>query len=96
MQKEWQSPVYGKRDSRFVGKLYSLPQDTLNKLKVLVVDAPVAALSSRAVIPSEGDGGPRNPCDKRVEAVLKRSFESTSYPLRASAAKSVFARAIIL
>lgn len=95
MLKEWQSPLHGKSVSRLVKKNYSLPQDTLEKLKVLVVDIPVAAFS-RTVIPLEGDGGPRNPCDKRVETALKRVFESTSNAPRTSAATLVFARAIIL
>lgn len=34
-------------------------------LKVHTVAAPVTALSAQAVIFSEGEGGPKDPCDRR-------------------------------
>lgn len=57
------------------------------------VDAPIAAQSSHDVIPYEGEGGPRDPCNKRVEVALKKTFGFSSYAVQASAANSPMSRA---
>ncbi|KAJ6653882.1 hypothetical protein lerEdw1_008630 [Lerista edwardsae] len=88
LEAEWKAPVSIKHVPRFVDKLYSLPEDALRLLQVPTVDAPVAALSSSAVLPPEGEGGPKDPCDKQVEAALKRNFQFTAGALRASSGNS--------
>lgn len=72
--------------------LYSFFETVLASLQVPTVDSSMAALSSSAVIPSEGEGGPKDPCDKHVEAAMQRDFQAAANTFRASAAKSTMAR----
>lgn len=53
-------------------KMYSLPDSVMQSLKLPVVDAPVAAISSNVVIMSEGEGGPKDSCDEKVGFSLKK------------------------
>lgn len=56
------------------------------------MEPPIVALSSAALIPLEGEGGPKDATDKRVDTFLKRSFEATALALKAASATSVMAR----
>lgn len=66
---EWKEPAKPRWAPKSISKLYAMPDEAMAFLKVLAVDQPVAALSSLAIIPSEGEGVPKDPCDRRVEAV---------------------------
>ncbi|XP_066477616.1 uncharacterized protein [Tiliqua scincoides] len=96
MESEWTTPLHGKRDARLVNKFYSLLKEVLDKIRIPSVDAQMAALATNTIIPSEGEGGPRDPLDKRIEAAFKRAFEASSFSLQAAAANSIFARATFL
>lgn len=65
----------------------------MKRLKTPSVDAPVAAVSSATILPSEGESGPKDVVDKRVESTLKRSFETASQAFRVSVASSMFSLA---
>lgn len=82
MLSEWNAPVKTKKLPRVVNKWYTLPQDILDMLKHPGVDVPGAALSSNAIVPSEGDVGLKDPCDRRIEASLKRNFETLCWCLK--------------
>lgn len=64
----------------------------MTSLKILFVDASVASMSSSAIIPSEGEGGLKDLCDKWVEAALQRDFQVAASAFRASVANSTMAR----
>lgn len=89
---EWVSPAHA-RSNKVIDKLYSLPEQGMKRLKTPSVDAPVAAVSSATVLPSEGESGPKDGVDRRVESTLKKNFEATSQAFRASVASSIFSRA---
>lgn len=55
---------------RIADKLYSLPDNTMQLLKICTVDTPVADLSLDAVL-LEGDGSPKDSCDRKAESLLK-------------------------
>lgn len=95
IENEWKEPSRPRRAPRTISKLYSMQEDAMTMLSVPTVDQPVAALASSAIIPSEREGGPKDPCDRRVEAALKRGFETSSLALRATTANSVIARAMM-
>lgn len=59
------------------------------------MDALIAALSTQSVLPSEGEGGPKDACDRRIKATLKCCFEASAYALRA-ATMSLLSRATCL
>lgn len=89
---EWGNNTHPKHH-KILDKLYTLPDPIMKKLKVPSVDAPVVAVSLATILPSEGESGPKDSCDKRVEQALKRSFESASQIFRASVTSSIFSRA---
>lgn len=78
MEAEWQPPSRSRCTTRAVDRLYSLPEDVTAMLKVPLVDQPMAALSSAAVLPSEGEGGPKIPATggwkEHSSGVLKRQL----------------------
>lgn len=71
-QKELSRP---RKVSRTISKLYAIPEESMALLKVPSVDQPVATLASSAIIPAEGEGDPKDVCDCRVEAALRKGFE---------------------
>lgn len=71
---EWET-ITQPKSHRVIDKFYTLPEPIMKSLKTLTVNAPVAAVSSATILPSEGESGPKDICDKRVEAALKRNFE---------------------
>lgn len=93
---EWATPASTKHASKFINKFYSFPEKTMETLRQPIIDQPIAALSSAAIIPAQGEGGPKDPLDKRVESALRRNFEASSQTFRASAANSIMARAAYL
>lgn len=96
IEAEWQEPSRTRRAPKTISKLYAMPDETKVLLKVPSVDQPVAAVAVLpTIIPSEGEGGPKDSCDPRVESALKRGFETSALALQASVANSVMARAML-
>lgn len=56
--------------------------------RLAIADQPVAVLS-------EGEGGPKDPCGRRVESALKRDFRASLLALHVSAANTVLSRAML-
>lgn len=81
-----------KHKIRLWNKQYTLPESNMKNLMIPSVDSPVAAISSAAILPSEGKGGPKDSIDKRVETFLRRDFEASALALRATSANSIMAR----
>lgn len=67
----------------------------MSLLKVPTVDQPVAALASSSVIPADGDGGPKDACDRHIEMALRKSFDASALALRAVSANSLMSRAMM-
>lgn len=86
-------PTEFEHKAKIWSKLYSLSESTSPSLIVPTVDPPVVALSSAVVILSEGEEGPKDATDKRMEFFLKRSFEASAMALKAASANSIMARA---
>lgn len=79
---EWARPTLPKRKSKILNKLYILPDSVTQALSVPAVVSLVVALSSAAVIPSDGEGRSKDAMDKRVENFLKRNFETLKVSLK--------------
>ncbi|KAL8206822.1 UNVERIFIED_CONTAM: hypothetical protein K2H54_029540 [Gekko kuhli] len=75
---------------------YTLPQDIMEDLKVRLVDAPVVALHSGAVLPKGGENALEDSVDMKHETALKKSYEASSLAIRPSAVLSNFAHAIVI
>ncbi|XP_061471597.1 uncharacterized protein LOC133379752 [Rhineura floridana] len=93
---EWSSPCKPKPPAKWAKKHYVFADRIMARLRFPTVDPPIAALASSAVIPTEGEGGPKDQCDKRVEGALCRSFEADAVGFRAAATSSVFSRAVFM
>lgn len=63
---------------------------------VPIVDTLVAALSSPTSVPSDSEGFPKNPVDKRIEISDRRAFKSASSALKASVSASLANRTTVL
>lgn len=85
-----------KHSSRLTDKFYSLSEKVLTSLQVPPMDSPVAALSSAAVILSEGEGSPKDVCDKCIEDSRRCGFQVSAQAFRTSMANSVGVRAAFL
>lgn len=90
---EWEHFNHSKQNGRLMDKLYTFPESVMTKLKVPSVDAPVVVVSSATILPSEGESGPKDACDRQVENSLKHSFESSSQSFRVAVTSSIFSRA---
>ncbi|KAL8181928.1 UNVERIFIED_CONTAM: hypothetical protein K2H54_034813 [Gekko kuhli] len=65
----------------------------MEDLKVPLIDAPVVALHSGAVMPKDGENALKNAMDRKNEAALKKVHEAMSLAIRSAAAMSNFTRA---
>lgn len=93
IENEWREPSKPRRVPRSITRLYGVSGKDANFLKIPSVDQPVAALASSSVILTDGDNGPRDPCDRRIESALKKGFDASALALRSASATSVMARA---
>lgn len=59
MFQEWTTPFRSRRAPREVSKFSMLPDTILELLNNPLMGAPVAALSTQSVLPSEGEDGPK-------------------------------------
>ncbi|KAL8181859.1 UNVERIFIED_CONTAM: hypothetical protein K2H54_032569 [Gekko kuhli] len=73
--------------------LYSLPEETMEDLKVPLIDAPVVALHFGTVMPKDGENALKDAMDRKNEATLKKVHEAMSLAIRSAAALSNFTRA---
>lgn len=53
----------------------------------------MAVLASSSVIPADGDGGPKDACDRQIESGLQKSFDASALALRVASANLLMARA---
>lgn len=65
-------------------------------MKLPVVDAPVDAIGSSSVLPTDSEGLPKDPVDRRIEMAVRKSFEVAAGTLKASVASSLFIRVTYL
>ncbi|KAL8174810.1 UNVERIFIED_CONTAM: hypothetical protein K2H54_054170 [Gekko kuhli] len=93
IQKEWANPGGGTSLLSVAKRLYSLPDRIMEDLKVPLIDAPVVALHSGAILSKDGENALRDAFDKKNEAALKKAHEAMSLAIRAAAALSNFTRA---
>ncbi|KAJ6658850.1 hypothetical protein lerEdw1_019773 [Lerista edwardsae] len=96
IDKEWQAPAKHRDTQRPSTRHYELTPDEMKRLKLPVVDAPVAALGSACVLPTDFDGMPKDVVDRRIEVAIHKTFDAAAGSLRASAVGSLFARASYL
>lgn len=82
-----------KHKIRLWNKQYSLSESNMQNLTIPSVDSLVVAVSSATILPSEGEGGPKDNIDKRVETFLKWNLEDSALALRAASTNSIMARA---
>ena len=90
LQAEWEAPA----NHPIISKFYSLSAEAADRFKLPWVDDPVTSLCSSSVLPTDADGLPKDPCDRKIELALRKSFEASATSLRASTASSLFARAV--
>ncbi|KAJ6662712.1 hypothetical protein lerEdw1_011352, partial [Lerista edwardsae] len=60
IDKDWQAPARNKDSQRPSSKLYKLSHEEMKRPKLPAVDAPVAALSSASVLPTDFEGMPKD------------------------------------
>ncbi|KAL8190418.1 UNVERIFIED_CONTAM: putative ubiquitin carboxyl-terminal hydrolase FAF-X, partial [Gekko kuhli] len=93
IQEEWANPGSGTSLLSIAKRFYSLPEETMEDLKVPLVDAPVVALHSGAVLPKDGENALKDATDRKNETALKKVHEAMSLAIRSAAALSNFTRA---
>ncbi|KAL8221746.1 UNVERIFIED_CONTAM: hypothetical protein K2H54_074444, partial [Gekko kuhli] len=93
IREEWANPGSGASLLSIAKRFYSLPEETMEDLKVPLVDAPVVALHSGAVLPKDGENALKDPTDRKNETALKKAHEAMSLAIRSAAALSNFTRA---
>ncbi|KAL8190433.1 UNVERIFIED_CONTAM: hypothetical protein K2H54_053979 [Gekko kuhli] len=70
--------------------------EAMEDVKVALVDAPVVALHSGAILSKDGDNVLKDPVNRKNKTALKKSHEAASLAVRASAVPSSFTRAIVI
>ncbi|KAL8188485.1 UNVERIFIED_CONTAM: hypothetical protein K2H54_000343 [Gekko kuhli] len=90
---EWANPGGGTSLLSIAKRLYSLPEKTMEDLKVPLIDALVVALHSGAVLPKDGENALKGTIDRKNETALKKAHEAMSLAICSSAALSNFTRA---
>ncbi|KAL8187804.1 UNVERIFIED_CONTAM: hypothetical protein K2H54_056241 [Gekko kuhli] len=73
--------------------LYSSPEETMEDLKVPLIDAPVVALHLGAVLPKDRENALKDAMNRKNEATLKKAHEAMSLAIRSTATLSNFTRA---
>ncbi|KAL8173808.1 UNVERIFIED_CONTAM: hypothetical protein K2H54_026368 [Gekko kuhli] len=93
IQKEWANPGDGTSLLSLARCLYSLPENIMEDLKVPLIDAPVVALHSGAVMPKDGENALKDAFDWKNENALKKAHKAMSLAIRSVATLSNFTRA---
>ncbi|KAJ6665841.1 hypothetical protein lerEdw1_001313 [Lerista edwardsae] len=84
IDKEWQNPAKNKDNQRPSTKLYALSNNEMQHLKLPAIDAPVAALGSTSVLPTDSEGLPKDAVDSCIEMAVRKGFEAAAGALKAS------------
>ncbi|KAL8203143.1 UNVERIFIED_CONTAM: hypothetical protein K2H54_041896, partial [Gekko kuhli] len=90
---EWANPGDGTSILLKAKCLYSLPEETIEDLKVPLMDALVVALHSGAALPKDGENALKDAMNRKNEAALKKAHEAMSSAICSTAALSNFNRA---
>ncbi|KAL8185118.1 UNVERIFIED_CONTAM: hypothetical protein K2H54_039012 [Gekko kuhli] len=90
IREEWANPGGGTSLLPIAKHLYSLPEETMEDLKVPLIDAPMVAFHSGAVMPKDGENALKDAMDRKNEATLKKAHEAMSLAIRPAAALSNF------
>ncbi|KAL8183696.1 UNVERIFIED_CONTAM: hypothetical protein K2H54_048893 [Gekko kuhli] len=93
IREEWANPGGGTSLLSLARRFYSLPESTMEDLKVPLIDAPVVALHSGAVMPKDGENALKDAFDRKNENALKKAHEAMSLAIRSAATLSNFTRA---
>ncbi|KAL8178427.1 UNVERIFIED_CONTAM: hypothetical protein K2H54_046645 [Gekko kuhli] len=93
IREEWANPGGGTSLLSLARRLYSLPENIMEDLKVPLIDAPVVALHSGAVMPKDGENALKDAFDRKNENALKKVHEAMSLAIRSAATLSNFTRA---
>ncbi|KAL8202884.1 UNVERIFIED_CONTAM: hypothetical protein K2H54_028560 [Gekko kuhli] len=93
VREEWANPGGGTSLLSLARRFYSLPESIMEDLKVPLIDAPVVALHSGAVIPKDGENALKDAFDRKNENALKKAHEAMSLAIRSVATLSNFTRA---
>ncbi|XP_029473229.1 inactive N-acetylated-alpha-linked acidic dipeptidase-like protein 2 [Rhinatrema bivittatum] len=93
ISREWDTPESNLRVGRAMDKLYPLPTDFLELLRVPAVDSAVSAVTKHTTIPVTGGTALKDTQDRKLEAYLKRIFEVSALGMRAAICSSLAQRA---
>ncbi|XP_029469111.1 uncharacterized protein LOC115097441 [Rhinatrema bivittatum] len=91
--REWDTPELGLKVSKAMDKLYPLPEDALELLRLPRVDAAVSAVTKRSTIPVTGATALRDIQDRKLEVQLKKIFEVSALGVRAAMCSTFALRA---
>ncbi|KAL8169260.1 UNVERIFIED_CONTAM: hypothetical protein K2H54_041994 [Gekko kuhli] len=93
IREEWANLWGGTSLLSLARRLYSLPENIMEDLKVPLIDASVVALHSGAVIPKDGENALKDAFDRKNENALKKAHEAMLLAIRSAATLSNFTRA---
>ncbi|KAL8207158.1 UNVERIFIED_CONTAM: hypothetical protein K2H54_046717 [Gekko kuhli] len=93
IREEWANPGGGTSLLSLARRFYSLPDNVMEDLRVPLIDAPVVALHSGAVMPKDGENALKDAFDRKNENALKKAHEAMSLAIRSAATLSNFTRA---
>lgn len=93
IDREWAYPSKARDNHRPSAHLCTLAQEDMRRLKLPLVDAPVAALGAPSILLSDSEGFPRDVADKRIETAARRCFDAFACALKVTISASLFSRA---
>ncbi|XP_029452565.1 uncharacterized protein LOC115088435 [Rhinatrema bivittatum] len=93
MLKEWDTPDLGLKVAKAMDKLYPLPEDVLELLRLPKLDSAVAAVTKKTTIPVTGGTALKDIQDRKLEVQLKRIFEVSALGIRAAVCSNFSLRA---
>lgn len=93
---KWEHPAKNKESKRPSTKFYALALAVMQRLRLPVVDALVAALDSISVLPADSEGLPEDSVDWQTEMAVRKAFKALAGTLKTSVAGSMFIRACFL
>ncbi|XP_032076117.1 lamina-associated polypeptide 2-like [Thamnophis elegans] len=91
IQKQWDEPTAVKPPGSGDRKLFTSSPELETLLQFPTVDAPIAALASPALIPSEISEGLKAE-DRKAESVIRKTHQAAAWALRSATAASFFNR----
>lgn len=91
VQRQWASPGTGPSRSSSNRKFYNVGPELARVLQMLLVDGPVAALTSSSTILNDPEEALKAE-DKRMEQTLLRAHQAATWAAKVSTAASLFNR----